>query len=103
MSTSNLAQEPSEKGKIAIRWTVRDDCPADFIACVDLTREKFRPISSAEFRQKAQQHNRGNSHLWWLIEPGPKSKKSLREDDLSIYDADSAIPRIFGVRGQGVR
>ncbi len=92
-------------GHRVIGWSLRDDCPAEYIAAVDLDREKFWLISYEEFKGRAQQHHGGLHHLWWFTPeqpeglPPPKTKKSWSEkDDFARYKDDEAIQRVFRLK-----
>ena len=81
-----------------ILWQIPEDCPEDYIAAVDLARNKFWLIQTAQFIKIAQRAARGQRRLWWSL-PGYESKRAkLREDHFERYKMNVAIPRVFRVK-----
>ncbi len=70
---TNLRPKPAGgRGKPALDWWVRDDCPADFIACVDLSGTRVWLFRTSEFAHLAQQHSSGRRHLYMWCDPTVK-------------------------------
>ena len=78
-------------------WQIPEDCPADYIAAVDLVRNKFWLIRTEEFKQIARPVGNRRLRLWWSL-PGYESKRiKRREEDFGDYCMDVAIPKAFGL------
>ena len=78
-------------------WQIPEDCPADYIAAVDLFRNKFWLIRTERFKQIARHAARGRLRLWWSL-PGYESKRSERkEEQFKEYEMEAAIPAVFGL------
>lgn len=78
-------------------WEIPEDCPADYIAAVDLIRDKFWLMRVDEFKQMARRAAKGQLRLWWSL-PGYEFKRSQRtEGQLEQYEMDAGISRAFGV------
>ena len=81
-----------------ILWQIPEDCPADYIAAVDMVRNKFWLIQTAEFNKIAQRTSKGKRRLWWPL-PGYEYRRAkLREEQFKKYEMDDAIPRVFGLK-----
>lgn len=79
-----------------LRWDIREDCPADYIAAVDLIRNKFWLIRTEEFKKIATKTTEGRLRLWWSL-PGFESKRSKKKEEyFKEYDMEIAIGKVFG-------
>ncbi len=88
-----------------LEWEIADNCPADYVAAVDLDRDKLWLIRTEEFRQKAEHPSKERCRLWWYI-PGHRPKRATKkpEEDFSTHEMDAAIPKVFSlVEGQAHR
>jgi hypothetical protein len=80
-------------------WQIPEDCPADYIAAVDLVRNRFWLIRTEEFKKMAHRTTKGRVRLWWSL-PGYESKRPIhKEEKFREYYMDSAIPKVFGRKG----
>ena len=80
-----------------LEWQIPEDCPADYIAAVDLIRNKFWLIRTEIFSQRASHAGEGQLRLWRSL-PGYESKRSERkEDQFKEYEMEAAIPKVFGL------
>jgi len=78
-----------------LEWEIAEECPADYIAAVDIDRNKFWLIGIEKFKQIAIRAAKGQLRLWWSL-PGYESKRAVRrEEQFKEYEMDAAIPRIF--------
>ena len=78
-----------------ILWEIREGCPADYIAIVDLTREKSWFFSIEEFKKEAKHSAKGQLRLWWSL-PGFESPKAKRRDkSFKDYEIGVVIPKVF--------
>ena len=79
-------------------WQIPKDCPADYIAAVDLVRDKFWLIRTEEFKQIARHAAKERLRLRWSL-PGYESERSERkEEQFKEYEMDVAIPKVFGLK-----
>ena len=75
-----------------IIWSMPKQCVADYVATVDLRRDKAWLFTKDEFERFAAK----GRWLWWYI-PGrrPKRAKSQPEDYFAPYEIDVVIPVLF--------
>ena len=81
-----------------VEWWVSNDCPADYIAVVDLERDKCWIFNfENEYKQRASKSGEG-CRLWWSL-PGYESEGSLHKEELfKDYEIEAAIPAVFGLK-----
>jgi len=79
-----------------LRWEVPEDCPADYVALVDLNRNKFWLIRTEKFKQKAQHAAKGQLRLWWSLPEYESERSARKEEQFKDYEMDAAIPEVFG-------
>ena len=76
-------------------WQLPEDCPADYIAAVDLIRNKFWFIKTEVFKHIARPVANGQLRLWWSL-PGYESKGSKRKEvDFKEYEMEVIVPKVF--------
>ena len=78
-----------------IIWSMTKQCVADYVAAVDLRRDKGWLFTKDEFERLAK----SGRWLWWYI-PGhrPKRAKSTPEEHFARYEIDVVIPGLFPPR-----
>jgi hypothetical protein len=83
------------KGKNWVEWRIRNNIPAEYIACVDITREKFWLMKKEDFINKAVSSGQ-KWRLWWYL-PGQRGKRDrgLEEESFAQDESEKAIPQIF--------
>ena len=77
-------------------WEIPEGCPADYIAAVDLSRNKFWLISVEEFKLRAPHCAKGRLRLWWPLPECEYGRAPRREEQFKEYEMDTAIPKVFG-------
>ncbi len=87
----------SSAGDKWLLWQIPEDCPADYIATVDLERNKFWLIQTEKFKNYARKTSKGRKRLWWSLPGYESSRAKLREDNFREYEMDAAIPEVFGL------
>jgi len=80
-----------------LNWCVRRECPAHYVALVDLEGDRVWLMDYASFMQRAQQQRDGEASLWAYIHEGGRGV----EDKLGGLEIEAAIPRIFVTCGGG--
>jgi hypothetical protein len=65
-------------GKAALDWWIPEDCPADFVALVDLSRESIWLMTVEELSDLAQQRSTGRLHFYMYTDPSAKPRKTDR-------------------------
>jgi cysteine synthase len=55
-----------EEGDKWLEWPIPATCPAEYIAAVDLERDKFWLFSMEQFKQSSTRHG-DNYILWWYV------------------------------------
>jgi len=79
-----------------IEWWVSDKCPADYIAAVDLCRDKFWLIRTEEFKKRGRLSGAGHRLLWYL--PGHEYRRTkITEETFKDYEMETTIPQVFGL------
>ena len=75
-----------------IVWAMPKKCVADYVAAVDLQRDKGWLFTKDEFEKFAA----SKRWLWWYL-PGhrPKRAKSRPEERFTEYSIDIGIPKLF--------
>jgi len=85
----------THRGGEWIEWNVADDCPADFIAGVDLERNKVWFFAMSDFKKESKKGGIGY-RLWWAL-PDHETKGAHRhERDYIKYEMDEGIKNAFG-------
>ena len=78
-------------------WQIKKECPADYIAAVDLERNMFWFIKTEEFMKIASNAAKGQKRLWWSL-PGFESKvQKMKEQQFKHYEMDIAVPKAFSI------
>ena len=79
-----------------LEWWIPDDCPADYIAVVDIDRGKFWLLTTKEFEQRGARSGEGY-RLWWYIPGHEYGRTEKREAQFKELEMDIAIPKVFGL------
>ncbi len=91
-----------EEGEKWLAWLISEDCPAEYIAAVDLERDKFWFFRVDEFKRRSRRVGKGEEsdyRLWWYV-PGDtpeKAGENHRETSYSVFEMDEVIPKIFNL------
>ena len=80
-----------------LRWQIPNDCPAEFIAMVDLDNDKFWLIRTEDFESKARRVSDGDLKLQWPFPDYESKEFKQREEQYKEHEMKNAIPRIFGL------
>lgn len=80
-----------------LTWQVKKDCPAEYIAVVDLTRRKLWLIKTEKFNSEAKLTSEGKYKLQWCIRGSKFRGLNKKEEDFGDYEMDTAIPKVFGI------
>jgi len=84
-------------GEKYLRWQIPEACPADYIALVDLHRDKFWLIRTEEFKRKACRRTSGELDLRMSFLGCESTRVKLKEEQFKEYEMDIAIPKVFGL------
>jgi len=76
-------------------WEIPEDCPSDYVAAVDLHRDKFWLINIQEFKQKATHAAKGRLRLWWSLPECESKRAERKEEQFKEYEMHVAIPKVF--------
>ena len=94
VKTSTQHGAPGDKW---LEWWIPDECPADYVAAVDIDRGKFWLLTTKEFEQQGTRSGDGY-RMWWYV-PGYESKRiKRREEQFKDYEMKAAIPKVFGLK-----
>ena len=82
-----------------IRWDIGADCPAEYIALVDLERNKSWLISMKDLWEITERPIDKDCWLWWYVpEHEPEyTRKREKEEEFKEYEMDAAIFKVFGL------
>lgn len=82
-------------GKPSLGWYFPDSCPAEYLACVDLSTDSAWLFTIDEARKLAQQHNdKGQRQIYWYTEePAPKAARVQRE--MQEFQIDVVAQRLL--------
>ena len=81
-------------------WEIPEDCPADFVAAVDLERDKLWLFPTDKFKAEAAHSAKTKLRLWWNL-PGFEAKRSKRREEMfRNYEMEAGIAREFGSNKQ---
>ena len=91
-----------EEGEKWLAWLISADCPAEYIAAVDLERDKFWFFRIDEFKRRSRRVGKGEEsdyRLWWYVpEDTPeKAGGNHRETSYSAFEMGEVIPKIFNL------
>ena len=78
-----------------ISWSMPKECTAEYVAVVDLERDKGWLFSKEEFEKFAVGKGKGKWLWWYLSKNRPQKAKSLPEEHFLKYDIDSVIRAMF--------
>ena len=82
-----------------VEWAMPKKCIADYVAVVDLERDKAWLLGREEFESASQRTTDEGRRLWWYVpEPRYDSREPKRmEEHYEEYRMDSSIPKVFGL------
>lgn len=78
-----------------IEWSVPSACPADFIAAVDLERNKAWFFSMANFKKVAKKAGTGYYRLWWSPPDYHSGRQARDESQFVKYEMERGISKVF--------
>ena len=78
-----------------IEWDVPENCPADFVALVDLDRNKLWLLPISDFRNLSSKAGKEMRRLWWSPPGYEYQKQHRRENDFADYEMDYGILNAF--------
>ncbi len=92
-----VRQAPHPRGRggnVGLHWMTRDT-PADFIACVDLSRQRGWLLPTADFRERAQPASGGRLHLDWLVARAAATRARVPDEaDFEPFAFERALPAL---------
>jgi len=85
------------KGRPALDWWVPVDCPADLIACVDLSTERVWLFTLEELASLAQQKSGGRLHLYMYTDPtvAVRTGKAAKVGEFDRFLLEHRAPSLF--------
>jgi hypothetical protein len=85
------------RGRLSIDWWVPRECPADYVAIVDIRGIRVWFFTLPEITQAAQQKPQDRLHFYMMTDPtGPARKdgKLHHDYDFQRYLLENAVPRL---------
>ena len=87
------------KGSLTHGWVFDPSCPADYLAVVDLSRDKAWLFKIDEARELAQQKPASGSwRIYWYPDDAVVSGTPRREADMSVYQVEKILDGIAARR-----
>ena len=78
-----------------IEWNLPVDCPADYVAAVDIERNKLWLFEFADFKALAKRAGEGHLRLWWSLPEYESERSARKEEQFKDYEMDAAVPKLF--------
>ncbi|MEG5251323.1 hypothetical protein QUB67_34955 [Microcoleus sp. ARI1-A1] len=73
---ANLKPKPGGgAGSLALDWWIPEDCPAEWVALVDLSSQGVWLFTLDEILKHAQQRPKGRAHLYMYTDPSARPRK----------------------------
>lgn len=83
------------KGEPQCSWIFDSSCPAEWLAVVDLSRDRAWLFKMAEAKAVAQQKpDSGKWRVYWYFDDAAVSGTPRRESDMVDYEIDTVLDRI---------
>lgn len=96
---ANLTSKPAGgKGKLLLSWPFRDDSPAQWLACVDMSTDGVWLFSIEQARQLAQQKHADGTRLLYFYTDESVGPKSLRISDMAGHRLEAVITTLLDGR-----
>ncbi len=84
------------RGSLGLHWML-SDTPAEYVALVDLSRERGWLLPAADYRARAQPVSGDRYHLDWIVVPiGRPRTKVAAEEEFEEYTFERALPLLAG-------
>ncbi|MCH7996356.1 MAG: hypothetical protein IIB11_01085 [Chloroflexi bacterium] len=93
--TEKSDPEGSKWGKW-VEWWIPDYCPADYIATVDLDRQRFWLIKTEKFKCMGARSGNG-TRLWWYVPEYEPERAKNREELFENYEMVKSTKEVFGL------
>lgn len=90
------ARPAGGKGALTRGWTFDENCPAEWLACVDISRDlawMFRLEKACELAQEKPAS--GRRKLYWYTDDAEVKGNPLREANVTDYRIESVITQIL--------
>ncbi len=100
VKTNQRAKPGGGKGKDGLDWWIPDDCPAEYVALVDMSTDRVWWFSMLEIRELAQQYSSGRHHLYMYVDPATKPSKANRLSvvfEFERYRLENRVHAMFGI------
>ena len=81
-----------------VEWSVRDELKANYVALVDITRDKAWLFAKEEFLKVSSSTGGKGLRLWWYLPEHrpPRATLTRVEDDYRENLVEFAIPKLLG-------
>jgi hypothetical protein len=85
------------KGRMSLDWWIPDNCPADYIALIDIQTVRVWFFTMQELRDVAQQKPEGRLHFFMMTDPLASTRRDAKlhhDYDFQRYLLENSIPRL---------
>ena len=97
---TNLQSKPGGgKGKAALDWWVPNDCPAHYVALVDLSRQDIWLMTPVELLIHAQQQPEGRLHFYMYTDSTVRPRRADRLVHLHEFEQFKLANRVAAIYG----
>lgn len=85
------------KGRMALDWWIPTDCPANYVALIDIQTVRVWLFTMQELTEAAQQKPKGRLHFVMMTDslaPARRDGKLHHDYDFQRYLLENSIPRL---------
>ncbi len=83
------------RGELTYGWVFNERCPADWLAVVDLSRDRAWLFTITEAKETAQQRpESGNWRIYWYADDAVVQGSPRRESDMTEYEIDRVLTAV---------
>lgn len=84
------------KGALSLGWVFNPRCPAEWLALVDLSRDRAWLFTMAQAKQAAQQQpESGSWRIYWYPDGTPVRSQPRFESDMAEFEIETAVGRLL--------
>jgi hypothetical protein len=103
VKTKGEPDQGGGKGKLVLGFKFPDECPAQWLACVDLSRDAAWLFPIDQARELVPQNKEGDYKLYWYTDETVRrrSDRTLVESEMSDYRLEVVLNKLVDDRPAG--
>jgi hypothetical protein len=95
VKTNEIPTPAGGKGKLHLGWNFDDDCPAEWLACADLSTDRAWLFTIERARKLAQQHHPNDvRRLYWFIDDAPPG--ATHQSEMEPHRLEEVAAKLCG-------